>query len=958
MFSKTVRLTLFTAVFFAAVAGIYSRRGTTTVVNSPARLNRMFSEAEAAFGARDYTTGIAKIKELLAVRPPSSEIPYELLYFYIGLGNLLNNNLPDAEAGFKDAIKRYPNGEYTSRSYLGLGRACMMQEAPEKKEKAIDALKLAAADPKYRAEAGLWLSQVNTGLKRNEETLKVFRSLMGSDVRTPAQTTAAVEAIGVIAKLGKIEELTAYLDRLSQQSGVRDAMAWFTNQVVVRGDELVSAESYEPALIIYRSVRSRRQILDIQAIALESIRKDLKVLEARVELEKNKPIGEHSNASELAAALKPAIELSEKAMKAIEEKTDLDAALLMRRGRCLFYLKRDDEALTCFRTLIEKFPTATDAETAAYAEIMILNKRQDIEGIKEKSGQFMRKYPESPRLEQVATLAGEVLVQSGNWKDVGEFYRKMEARYPKSENLDRFVFFQGLAFFQDANFKESTPLFEKFLKTYPSSALIEHAHYYLVMSHFLSNNYEKTLDSCRDYFAKFPAGRFAGDFQYRISFIDFNDKEIDRTDKIIRELGDFLKKYPDDLCNGSMLCLMADTYKKKKEKATSEEEGKKYEDLALQCYDKVIWMKDRPDDVIQYAIDNATTILQNRKDWKGIAELHEKIRRNKPNFPQIPWGGGPNPNNPGNQIAVALKSRIADPTCEQVETLIDELVKSMVSRKKVQDIDLDALDKQLVDLLNKNIGDQKNATTDARVLYARARLAQMVKWRDLSDLYMKGIATTNIKNPSALSPALLAASGDLLLKGNDLDGAEVMFKYLNEHYKESMCSDAGPVGLGFVALGRKKPEEALRIFEDVLESNAGTSRLKETALGKLQALVDLDKLEPASKLAIEMIEDKSFRGESAAKAYMQLGLIYRKQSAKADGVQAREFLAKAHVVYQRVYVAYQGFPEICAEGYWQAYLVLKELKDDVHAQETLKVLTEHPKLQDTARAKQAREILK
>jgi tetratricopeptide (TPR) repeat protein len=378
----------------------------------------------------------------------------------------------------------------------------------------------------------------------------------------------------------------------------------------------------------------------------------------------------------------------------------------------------------------------------------------------------------------------------------------------------------------------------------------------------------------------------------------------------------------------------------------------------MDSYKKAI-LTECPDEVFLYAYDNAMTILQNRKDLKGITELYRKIRGNFPGY----WSGpnsGDHRYGPGGWskiLASILKSRIADPSCEYVEGVIDELVNDIQPHKKAKDIDLDALDKQLIDLLNKNI-DKPNATTVARVYYARARLAQIVKRWDLSDLYMKGIATRNIKNPSVLSPALLAASGDLLLKENDLDGAEIMFKYLNEHYKDSMFSDAGPVGLGHVALGRKKPEEALRIFEDVLENNPSTSHFKETMLGKLQALVDLDKLEPASKLAIEMVGDKSFRGETTAKAYMQLGLIYRKQAAKADGEEASEYLAKSYGVYQRVYVAYQGFPEICAEGYWQAYLVLKELKEEAQAQETLKFLADRPKLQDTARAEQAREMLK
>jgi tetratricopeptide (TPR) repeat protein len=932
----------------------------------PATLQKLFNESEAAFAAKDYGTGVAKIQELLELLGPGKEAPYELMYFYIGLGNLLTDKFPEAEAAFRDCVRRYPSGEYASRCNLGIGRACMMQEGEEKKAQAIIALKAAAADPKYRSEAGLWLGQVYTELNRHEEALAVFRSLMGSDVRTPQQTTAAVEAVGLLADLGKLEDLSAYLDRLSYQPGVRDALAWFTNQMVVRGDELVGTESYEAALIIYRSIPARSQILDIQTTALAEMRKELKVFEDKVKAEANKPLGQRSNASELAGALKPAIELAEGALKAIEDKPDLDAALLMRRGRCLFYMGRNEEALTCFQALREKFPNSTDLEAASYAEIVILNKRQDIEGIKEKCDVFMRKFPESSRIEQIATLAGEVMVQNGKWKEVGSFYRGLETKFPKSEAMDRYVFFQALAFFMDANFKESSPLFDKFLKTYPNSELVESAYYYVAMSNFLQgvNRYKETLASCRAYLAKFPDGRYAGDMQYRLSFIDFNDKDVDQNDKIIRDLGNFLKNRPDDLSNGSMLCLMADTWKKKMDKAGNDQEIKRCEDAAIECYLKAVWTES-PDDVVQYALDSATNMLQGRKDWKQIAEIHGKFLKTRPNSPlallSATWvakafARDGKAAEAATLLADTLKARIADPACEQVEFLIDELVKAMVPRKKAKDLDVDALDKQLTDLLAKTVEGRENATTAARVYYARARLAQMVKRADRSDLYLKGIATTNAKDPSGLSAALLSVSGDILLKGGDLDGAEAMFRRLTDRYTDSMFSDAGPVGLGYVAMARKKPDEALKIFENVLENNAGTSRIKETMLGKLQALVELGKFEDAEKLGSEMVGDKLFRGEFAAKAYLLLGQVYRKQAATAGAETAAKKLAQAHGTYQRVYVAYQGYPELCSEAYWNAYEVLAELKEDAQAQETLKVLAKHPKLQNTARAKKAAEM--
>ena len=928
-------------------------------VVSVGTMKRMFGEAEAAFVAKDYATAITKIKELLVALGPVQEDWTEVLYFNLGLGNLLSNKFAEAEAAFTDCIKRFPKGEYLSRCYLGLGRACILQDTPEKKQQAIEALKKAAGDPKFRSEAGLWLGQVYTALGKKDEALVVFRSLMGSDVSTPQQTTAAVEVIGLLAAGGNLENLTLYLDRVSRQAGVRDSIAWFANQVVVRGDEMVGTQAYTAALALYQVIPPRSEILATQNSALTVLRKKQKILEATVASEVDKPIEQHSKAAELLAGLTPAIDLAETARKTIEEKADLDAALLMRRGRCLFYMNRYEGALVCFRTLRTKHATSVDASAAAFAEIVIYNKLNNVPEIREKSALFMRKYPTSDKIEQVAGLAGEVLLQSKNWKEIGSFFRDLETKFPKSETLDRYLFFQGVAFFMDGNFQESTPLFTRLLKEFPTSQVTETALYYMAMSNFLNNKYKESLASCKDYLTKFPNGTYAGDMHYRLAFIDFNDKQEDQSDKIIRDLTSFLKDSPDDAANGSMLCLIADTYKRKK--TASDAEALANENAALAAYKQAI-VTASPDDIMQYALDSATAIMQKKKDWAGIATLHGAFLKDHQDSPiallSASWvarmmmreGKGAAA---AEMLAEVVQSRIADPANEQVEFLLDEIVKTIVPKKKAAEIDVEAIDKQLVDVLNKICRGKENATTAARIYYARARLAQMLKRTDRADLYLKGIATTNAKDPSGLSPALLAVSGDILIKTNDLDGATAMFTRLANRYRESQFSDAGPVGLGYIALARKQYDEALKIFDDALETNPGMSRFKEATLGKLQALVELSKLEPAEKLALSIVGDKTFRGETVAKTYLLLGQVYRKQAAKATGAEATALLKKAHGIYQRVYVAYQSLPDLCADAYWQAYETATALGEDQLANETLKALSTHKKLQNTPQAKKA-----
>jgi tetratricopeptide (TPR) repeat protein len=933
--------------------------GAPVVAVSPATLNRLYSEAEAAFGEKNYDTAVEKLQELLKAVGNNKDAPLELLQFNLGLGYLLGDKAEQAEAAFNECVKKFPKGEYASRCYLGIGRACIMQGTPEKQQRAIDALKLAALDPKYRSEAGLSLGQVYNDLGKHDEALAVFRSLMGSDIRTPQQTTAAVEVIGLLADTGKIEDLIMYLDRLSNQAGVRDAIAWYANQVIVKADELVATEAYEAALAIYRAVPPRSEILAIQSAALEVQRRDVKILENRVAAEKAKNINQRSNASELLNSLKPAVELAEQAQAAINEKPDLDAALLMRRGRCLYYLDRNEEALVCFRTIRTKYASSADAKSAAYAEIVLMNKLKDIPAIKELCDAYLRKYPDAENAEQVATLAGEVLVQSGNWPEVGAFYRDLESKFPKSESLDRYTFFQGVASFQDGNVKESTPLFNKFLKNFPNSALTENALYYVAMSYFLSNDYKETLRSIKEYLSRFPDGRYAGDLRYRLAFIDFNDKETDQSEKIIRDLTTFLNSHPDDESAGSMYCLLADTYKKRE--TDKRDEKVKFEKQALDAYIKAVWTES-PDDVIQYALDSATSLMQANKDWAGIAALHGEFLQKRPDSSlallSASWVAKMKAReNKGDEaatmLAEALKPRIGDPTSEQVEFLIDELVKTVVPKGKPKDINVDEVDKKLVDIINHAITGRENATSNARLYYARARLMQLLRRPDRSDLYLKGIATINAKDPAVLSPALLTVSGDILLKLGQLEDAKAMFQRLNDRFQEGNYSDAGPVGLGMVALASKQPDVALRIFDDALTNSAGMSRFKEATVGKLQALVELGQFEPAEKLAAEITSDKMFRGESAGKAYILLAQVYRKQAAKASTDDKLELLKRAYATYQRVYIAYKGYPEVCAEAYWQAHETATELGDKKLAEETLKALLAEPKLQNTERVKKA-----
>ena len=122
-------------------------------LTSPEVLNRIFNESEAAFAVKDYDKAASLIQDLLEKMESYPDGAPEILHYNLGLAKLLGGKAQEAEAAFKQCIKRYPKGSNTSRAYLGLGKSCMLQKTAEKKAEAIEAFKLAARDPKQKDEA-------------------------------------------------------------------------------------------------------------------------------------------------------------------------------------------------------------------------------------------------------------------------------------------------------------------------------------------------------------------------------------------------------------------------------------------------------------------------------------------------------------------------------------------------------------------------------------------------------------------------------------------------------------------------------------------------------------------------------------------------------------------------------------------------------------------------------------
>lgn len=549
----------------------------------------------------------------------------------------------------------------------------------------------------------------------------------------------------------------------------------------------------------------------------------------------------------------------------------------------------------------------------------------------ERCDDYVRKYPDSDDLEMFAGMAIFQFVEFGDWDEVGKRCGEFLKRFPDSGNRGDYRFFQGLSRFAAGDVRGAITIFRQVLRDSPNCGLARSARHYLARSYFLRDH--EGLEDIPDWLMRAPLpfkqdaragfpfvlrkqseacsryGSPSSDAYISPYCVEENNDGSEEGLCVIRDLGEFSARHSNDAAEGSTFCLLGCAH----QAAGNVEE-------ALECYRKAAW-SECPDDVAALALDSAAALLLYRDGRAAAVGLYREFLKHRPEGVLGVEVAGKLATvfaKEGNveeaeKIQTALiKPRIGDPSAMQAEFLIDELVKSMVPRGNVAEMDADGLDQQLVERLEGIAGDDANATAKARIYYARASLAQRLRRADRRELYLKGVAMMNAKDLSVLSPALLSGCGELLLKDGELDRAETMYLRLRDHFAETSGDVAG-VGLGRIALARGKPEDALGIFNGVLERNPDARVLPGATVGKLQALLEMNRIDEVLTLALESVANKALKGEAVARVYLLLGRAYERK-AEGGGADAKGFLRKAFDAYHRVSMSYLGFPEIRDEA--------------------------------------------
>jgi tetratricopeptide (TPR) repeat protein len=357
--------------------------------------------------------------------------------------------------------------------------------------------------------------------------------------------------------------------------------------------------------------------------------------------------------------------------------------------------------------------------------------------------------------------------------------------------------------------------------------------------------------------------------------------------------------------------------------------------------------KAKTDDVLNYAMDNATDLYASENKWKELADMWQSYyETHKDNEDQALKA-----------ISWISRARVRENKPEEAIKLLAEAVKPKIPNGANQQVEvlIQQKEKELEALITPEEAGM-NGTAQMRILFARAWLARQMKEPTKSEKLFAIII--EVAKPEDLSPLLLSTVGDNARSKGDLEKAAACYERLRTLFGESEFADAAPVGLAEIAFSKEEYDKAMELFDEAIEKYAASSKLLDATLGKAKTLVALKKWDDAKKLYEQISNTREWRGEATAISLFMLGEIEFQQKNPASAI----------AYYQRVFIAHQKWKPWVAKAYLQcakSFVQLnrpaappeREYADREAAKLFLVQMTKRTDLEDQPEMKEARQLL-
>jgi tetratricopeptide (TPR) repeat protein len=920
----------------------------------------LMNEAVKLFTEAKYQEALAKIAQ---AEKNLNNKPFEGILYAKGACFFNLEDYAKAIESLELYVKEFPEGGSITDVRMALGRAYIKSKQGDK---GVAVLKeVVSKSPEKKAEAGLIIADLYKAESKTDEALQILSAVLADGVRSPESIQAAMMASQLYVASGKLEEASALMDKVRNFASGGDNIAQMNNIYLQLGDQMMEKKSFQDALNAYQLVRRKSEISRIQKEQVAKIEQRLKTAKG-------------DQKAEFEAKLKVAQEI----LGEIEKRTDYDASLYYRLGRCYFEMGQPPaegaagdpsrlwQSILAFSTIVDEFKDFPQRDRCMYGLIMVNAALKRIPEARALCEKFIENFPDSTELGQISEMYGMLAYQNGDLQAAADAFDRAKG-FPKADK-ERLMYLSGIVQFELQKFEQGRAVFEALMAEFKDTIYKDECLYRIALSYFYQNDYKNVTKALNTYIKENAKnGNYLCDAKYRLAFITFQEGKKDDAQEMLIKI---TEEHPNDQNVGQVHALLGDIYN---QKADYENATKQFE----AAVDKA-----KTDDVMNYVMDQLTDLYVGQNEWKKLAGMWQRYyNTHKENeelsLKAILWISRSHikdqkPEEAQKLLSEHIKQRISNAANQQVEGLIQQLV-NVVTPKRRRTVAVpapdpnaktadaapaptpppapagprvpeyeqpfDEVEKKLEELLTPP-AELNNGTAAMRILFAKTWLAKAMKLPDKTSKFFNILI--EVAKAEDLSPMLLALVGDNARTKGDLEKATACYIRLRDVFKNTEYSDGAPVGLAEIEFEKNNYDKALELFKAAGEYQ-GSAYILQATQGIAKTSFKLKKYDDAKKLYEQIAQTKEWRGEPTANALRMLGDI--------EAAQGKHEAAIAY--YQRVFIAHQRWKDEMAKAYLGSAKSFIALGKKEEARNTLQEMINRADLKDKPETKEAQRLI-
>ncbi len=920
---KSASFLRWTALVVLAAAWPFpaSLRAQAPAVGAEMTADELYLAAINAYNNGKYAEAIAGIEKFEGDfgKSPQGQKGIESLRYPLAMSYLHMQKFDDALEAIDAALKSATPPTATQREDLLFYKAvCQMQGDDQKG--ARESLQLFVKDFPSSRQASEAMMLYGTSFLLEEqfgEAAKQLRAIIPrlDPVNRGRATVLELYALMQEQKLDDALALVvAEFPRMDQMLQI----ATFQTLALQLGSEFLEKGEYRKAIAALQRVWNQDRLTNYQEQRLSELEDALAAAEAQ-------PKGDPYRIFNL----KQMIAKVKREVANLAKIQNFDSALRLRLATAYQAMERYREAALIMEDMLKDLPPDPVVESASVGLVQCWSAIESWPKAVEAAQMFAKKFPKSKQLPMVLYLGGIAEQRDNDQTAAIAMFESIRKQFPDSPFAARALFMIGFSQLLADRNKDAIKTFEDFPAAYPKGDLTEAAAYWLGMAYSLDKQFPKSREVMDAYLDAYKDGAYRGLAIFRKAYGAQSMRDYKTS---IRELEDYLKKFPGHESNAEALVLLGDALMDQGRIEDGIVAFKKIDPANTKFFEEG-WFK----------TGKAFRLLEKPESMRKHFEHFVKEHPRSPRVAEAVYMIGltyvqaDEPEKARETYWNAISEYGDDATIRSVDDLFPALQKLYGGEEQPKYI------ARLRDLRETADHDGKKILA-MRALWAQALIYRKSEPERARDLLLDAASRAEV---SSTNPLLLADFATALQQAGRDGDAEKMWRDLVKWNPRAAQKDDAYAALGMIEAQRGNEKAALEYFDRFEKQTLGSMIFGKVMLAKANMLVERGDTEAARKALESLLASTYATGAEKAEALYLIGSLYMKEKKYALAIP----------YFQRIYIMHGRWKDWVAKAYLSSGEAFEQLSDTISARKTYEEMGKLEELESLPEAIEARQRL-